>query len=163
MLANFIQIQQHIARANFTAERGVRYGQDHYDERMQAIRLLQVDKDKLTVNLVPAGSEPDTTQKGSAEKTDEVDEEDAASKGKHSTSRSKDPIRMFGILVPQALRQGQSQAILLVEDIVPELVNVNQEMERVEIEIRRKRKHRAKSGSSSIVSGAPINEVKSTA
>ena len=29
-----------IARANFAAERGLRYGQDHYDERMQALRAL---------------------------------------------------------------------------------------------------------------------------
>ena len=33
-------VYQNIARANFAGERGMRYGQDHYDERMQAIRLL---------------------------------------------------------------------------------------------------------------------------
>lgn len=31
-----------IARANFSAERGFRYGRDHYDDRMQATRLLRI-------------------------------------------------------------------------------------------------------------------------
>lgn len=35
---------QHLARANFTAERGVRHGQDFYDERMQAMRRVAVSK-----------------------------------------------------------------------------------------------------------------------
>ncbi|KAI0476777.1 hypothetical protein F4859DRAFT_514110 [Xylaria cf. heliscus] len=34
---------QNIARANFAAERGLRFGQDHYDDRMQASRRLVVD------------------------------------------------------------------------------------------------------------------------
>ncbi|KAL7947360.1 hypothetical protein V8C42DRAFT_317570 [Trichoderma barbatum] len=34
---------QNIARANFTGERGMRYGQDHYDERMRALRVLDID------------------------------------------------------------------------------------------------------------------------
>ncbi|KAL7798638.1 hypothetical protein V8C43DRAFT_275907 [Trichoderma afarasin] len=33
---------QNIARANFTGERGMRYGQDHYDERMRALRVLDI-------------------------------------------------------------------------------------------------------------------------
>ncbi|KAH6604274.1 hypothetical protein Trco_007720 [Trichoderma cornu-damae] len=35
-------VYQNIARANFTGERGMRYGQDHYDERMRASRVLDV-------------------------------------------------------------------------------------------------------------------------
>ncbi|KAI1822342.1 hypothetical protein F4861DRAFT_515278 [Xylaria intraflava] len=35
-------IYQNIARANFAAERGVRFGQDYYDDRMQASRLLAI-------------------------------------------------------------------------------------------------------------------------
>lgn len=37
-------IYQNIARANFSAERGIRYGQDHYDDRMQATRRVQVKR-----------------------------------------------------------------------------------------------------------------------
>lgn len=33
---------QHLARANFAAERGARYGADSYDERMQAVRTVVV-------------------------------------------------------------------------------------------------------------------------
>ncbi|KAI1090844.1 hypothetical protein F5B19DRAFT_297619 [Rostrohypoxylon terebratum] len=36
---------QNIARANFAAERGLRFGQDHYDERMQASRTVSITKD----------------------------------------------------------------------------------------------------------------------
>ncbi|KAK1598604.1 uncharacterized protein LY79DRAFT_575782 [Colletotrichum navitas] len=36
---------QNIARANFSAERGIRYGPDYYDERMQASRVLDVSAD----------------------------------------------------------------------------------------------------------------------
>ncbi|KAI1504163.1 hypothetical protein F5X99DRAFT_372693 [Biscogniauxia marginata] len=36
---------QDIARANFSAERGMRFGRDHYDERMQASRRLAVALD----------------------------------------------------------------------------------------------------------------------
>lgn len=35
-------VHQGIARANFSAERGMRYGQDHYDGRMKASRVLQI-------------------------------------------------------------------------------------------------------------------------
>lgn len=36
-------VYQNIARANFTAERGMRYGQDHYDDRMRALRVLDIE------------------------------------------------------------------------------------------------------------------------
>ena len=35
-------VYQNIARANFAGERGMRYGQDHYDERMRALRVLNI-------------------------------------------------------------------------------------------------------------------------
>lgn len=52
---------QNIARANFAAERGMRYGQDHYDERMQASRRVGVatsaaataDQNTVAVAAVP--------------------------------------------------------------------------------------------------------------
>lgn len=44
--ARLSQIQtgmfQHLARANFSAERGMRYGPDFYDERMQALRQVSI-------------------------------------------------------------------------------------------------------------------------
>ncbi|KAL1835241.1 hypothetical protein VTK73DRAFT_5947 [Phialemonium thermophilum] len=38
------RVFQHIARANFTAERGLRYGQDLYDERMRCLRRLSLSE-----------------------------------------------------------------------------------------------------------------------
>lgn len=35
---------QDLARANFSAERGMRYGQDYYDERMQASRRVAIEQ-----------------------------------------------------------------------------------------------------------------------
>ncbi|GKT43941.1 uncharacterized protein ColSpa_04122 [Colletotrichum spaethianum] len=37
-----VGMYQNIARANFSAERGVRYGPDYYDERMRASRVLDI-------------------------------------------------------------------------------------------------------------------------
>lgn len=57
-----------------------------------------------------------------------------------NSNLKKDPIRMFGILTPQALRTAQGEAIKMVEEMVPKLVGVSREMESVEIEVRRRRK-----------------------
>jgi hypothetical protein len=60
------------------------------------------------------------------------------------TTKPKDPVRMFGILTPQALRLAQGGAIKLVEEIIPKLASIDAEMKEVEIKIRRARKHRVK-------------------
>lgn len=57
-----------------------------------------------------------------------------------TNTKRKDPIRMFGILTPQALKMAQADAIKMVEEIVPELVKVDREMLALEIEVRRRRK-----------------------
>jgi hypothetical protein len=69
--------------------------------------------------------------------------EKMADEGNRGT-KPKDPLRMFGILTPQALRLAQGGAINMVEEIVPKLVQVDAEMKEVEIKIRRARKFRAK-------------------
>ncbi len=58
--------------------------------------------------------------------------------------KGRDPIRMFGILVPSSLRMAQGDAITLVQEIVPQLVNIDAEMKQIEIQIRRARKQRTK-------------------
>ncbi len=63
----------------------------------------------------------------------------------------KDPITMFGILTPQALRTAQSESSKMVEDIIPRIVSVDKRMKEIEIKIRRARKQRAKAQSSSSV------------
>ena len=79
---------------------------------------------------------------------EEVEKENAEEETKRSpekrADKPMDPIRMFGILTPQALRLAQGEAIQMVEDIVPKLLSIDAEMKEVEIKIRRARKHRAK-------------------
>ncbi|RYP47411.1 hypothetical protein DL768_006526 [Monosporascus sp. mg162] len=50
-----------IARANFTAERGMRYGSDHYDERMRASRRVAITTVTTTAADDDANAPPSTT------------------------------------------------------------------------------------------------------
>ncbi|KAI0969234.1 hypothetical protein F4678DRAFT_439802 [Xylaria arbuscula] len=211
---------QNIARANFAAERGLRFGQDYYDDRMQASRRLVVSCDSQ--NQDPS-QEPSERQDGrtpvvlggivtsfavvgpasvgaaasTANEDSEVNVEaspnppdpearakeqsgapnievcsaptppsqrtdtDAAQSGNYARdnttsettkegtatpqkSKSKDPLRWFGLLTPMPLRQAQTQSIRAVEHVIPRLASLNAEMAAVEIEVRRARKRRAK-------------------
>lgn len=55
---------QNIARANFAAERGLRYGRDHYDDRMRASRRLAISR---------KGQEPSEAQGGQGQGQDRGD------------------------------------------------------------------------------------------
>lgn len=127
------RIYQNIARANFSAERGVRYGQDLYDQRMQSSRALVIsngDNNTPNFKIVP---------RTGVDQDGEGDEEK-----ERSAEKPRDPLRWFGILTPMPLRQAQSQAVEAVGEIIPKLVSVNAEMADVEIRVRRARKKRAK-------------------
>ncbi|KAK7213590.1 hypothetical protein V2G26_020768 [Clonostachys chloroleuca] len=86
-------VYQNIARANFSAERGLRYGQDQYDERMQASRLLRisvgdngeddsapsfhVEKFNSSATETPPATEPDRPSSGEEEQeTDDAAPQD---------------------------------------------------------------------------------------
>ncbi|RDA84263.1 hypothetical protein CP532_1972 [Ophiocordyceps camponoti-leonardi (nom. inval.)] len=116
------RVYQDLARANFSAERGMRYGESYFDERMRATRLLSLDEDDAgqpVFAIARAGDEEQPTP-------------------------CKDPLRWFGMSVPTALRTAQSQSVEAVEHIIPALVSVQTEMLAVEIEVRRARKRRDK-------------------
>ncbi|CAG9944592.1 unnamed protein product [Clonostachys rosea f. rosea IK726] len=82
-------VYQNIARANFSAERGLRYGQDQYDERMQASRLLRisagddgeddsapsfhVEKFNSSATETPPATEPDRPSSGEEEQESDDD------------------------------------------------------------------------------------------
>lgn len=144
---------QSIARANFSAERGVRYGQDFYDDRMQALRRVQiamnqgdipeflVTQQNQALDQAPAFLEPEVEKYATAEESQERKEEEQE---EEERPKAKDPLRWFGILTPMALRQAQSQSVKAIEDILPRLVSVNAEMADVEVQVRRARKRRAK-------------------
>lgn len=153
--------QQHLARANFTAARGIRYGKDLYDSRMQALRLCRITEDveksklafaiymkdiekehqnlpleeKVTKNPVEStyASSPKTAS--SADNTGEKTKANAS-------STIPDPIRMFGILIPQSLRWAQGDFIKIVY-LIPRLVEINVELAEIEVKIRRIQKYRA--------------------
>ncbi|KAI0887193.1 uncharacterized protein GGS22DRAFT_156399 [Annulohypoxylon maeteangense] len=145
---------QTIARANFAAERGLRFGQDHYDERMQASRRVMISKDDDQESSVPVFTvtaepkEPEKEVVTDDKAGDVVGEEEEEEKKEVAVPeekiRRKDPLRWFGLLTPMALRQAQAQSIEAVEQVIPRLVSVNAEMAQVEIEVRRARKKRAK-------------------
>ncbi|KAK4169321.1 hypothetical protein QBC43DRAFT_295892 [Cladorrhinum sp. PSN259] len=164
---------QHLARANFSADRGIRYyGQDYYDERMQATRRTcigdsddnpsapvftvksvepqkpygETEKDELnteeTAEAISNNDEKPKEQSEVEEDSTTATTKPVNEKKKHP--KSTDPLRWFGILTPLPLRQAQSNAIKAVEDIIPQLASVSAEMASVELEVRRARKRRAK-------------------
>ncbi|RFU23698.1 hypothetical protein B7463_g12637, partial [Scytalidium lignicola] len=156
-------IYQHIARANFSADRGHRYGQDSYDERIQALRVCNISMDESDASLnapifntilkdTEDQAKTEDVQKDGAGDTDkDINIETPAASIQYEQSRStsaqpkrKDPLHMFGILTPQPLRMAQSQSIGIVENIIPRIVTIDTEMKEVEIKIRRARKKRAK-------------------
>lgn len=79
-------VYQNIARANFTGERGMRYGQDHYDERMHALRVLDIELVKDNVpnftmkNLDPAvdgaAGDDDKSREETEKRNDSLKEEE---------------------------------------------------------------------------------------
>ncbi|SPJ89636.1 uncharacterized protein FTOL_12997 [Fusarium torulosum] len=149
-------IYQNIARANFSAERGMRYGQDHYDERMQATRILTIEQNEDNDPVFAIVDAPQEEQE--AEKKEEKDEDlpteessdsptsdaDEEKPMKKKPKKNKNPLHWFGLFAPMPLRTAQTQSVQAVEDIIPKLVSVNAEMLKVEIEVRRARKRRAK-------------------
>lgn len=145
-------VYHNIARANFAAERGMRYGQDQYDERMQAVRILSIDSDDETLRFTIKGAvsetEEENNEKGEAEEEDDKpakneDDENTTAKTKAATQPAN-PLRWFGVLAPMPLRNAQSLSIEAVEQVIPRLVTVNAEMLNLEIEVRRARKKRTK-------------------
>ncbi|RDA91494.1 hypothetical protein CP533_4574 [Ophiocordyceps camponoti-saundersi (nom. inval.)] len=116
------RVYQDLARANFSAERGMRYGESYFDERMRATRLLSLNKDDAGRPVFTIARPADEEQ----------------------PTPCKDPLRWFGLSVPTTLRTAQSQSTEAVERVIPSLVSIQTEMLAVEIEVRRARKRRDK-------------------
>jgi len=155
----------HIARANFSAERGLRYGQDQYDGRMQALRRLSVSCSEAggegavsyAVAAAEVGGRADAVKVSGDERDPEkadadTDDDDDESAGppdpepeeQRPRQTGRDPLSWFGILTPAPLRQARDQAVDTVEHIIPRLASVSAQMKAVEVEVRRARKKRAK-------------------
>lgn len=141
-----------LAQANFSAPRGVRYGRDYYDERMGAtrrvvltsngqlaIKIETVESMTSAVDTSPAAA---TTFKDDAEepRQREVHPADPAQPIQQGPPKLRDPITMFGILTPPALRAAQSSFVKAVEGPVPRLVELGARLRALEVEVGRARK-----------------------
>ncbi|KAI3401292.1 hypothetical protein diail_11998 [Diaporthe ilicicola] len=151
---------QQLARANFSAERGMRYGPDFYDERMQALRQVSISTEGSLVPIfkVSRSSQgrddnahqdppPDPPADELAEAPSEAGQASGDRVEREADSKKQnanDPLRWFGVLTPLSLRQTQTCAVEAVEQVIPRLVSLNAEMQDLEIQVRRARKKRAK-------------------
>lgn len=171
---------QHLARANFSAERGMRYGPDSYDERMQAARRVEISspegegaapvfrvtpcdelsssgggtaEDPLSDPPAEARSEAEDSAEPVPASSEEAKAQEDGGEAKRQGQRPRDPLRWFGVLTPMALRQTQGCAIEAVERVVPRLVSVSAAMQEVEIQVRRARKKRTKAEAAAAARG----------
>lgn len=165
---------QHLARANFSAERGMRYGPDFYDERMQALRQVSIsttggglpiftvshcsrtrgddDDDPSSQNPPSDGASPAEEEKKAAAAEEAAGEEPVpagddkadSEAGPKKQIAARDPLRWFGVLTPLSLRQTQACAVEAVDEVIPRLASLSAEMQDLEIQVRRARKKRAK-------------------
>lgn len=141
-------VYQNIARANFSAERGLRYGQDHYDERMQATRRLELTVDEAGGSVFKISDttavEKTTQDDGDSEDKEKEEKPEGDKPDKAKATKHRNPLHWFGLFAPMPLRNAQSQSIDVVERVIPRLLSVNAEMQSLEIEVGRARKRRAK-------------------
>ncbi|KAF2405223.1 hypothetical protein EJ06DRAFT_468898 [Trichodelitschia bisporula] len=146
-----------LAQANFSSTLGRRYGQDYYDERMQALRTVYVlpsnsklggeDGEKVTIEGVPPHSEKparngidDTAEPSVAEPSKPACSEDEKEDPHLGRRPSVDPIRWFGILVPQPLRTAQAHFTEAVVGPLPRIASLAKKLRALEIRIGRTRK-----------------------
>ncbi|KAK7414404.1 hypothetical protein QQX98_006769 [Neonectria punicea] len=163
-------VYQNIARANFSGERGMRYGQDHYDERMQASRRLTIDVNKklqsvftvVEAHVEKQAEETAETGKEAEEKTEEQGDKEDAEDTAQKKSKPKTPLRWFGLFAPTPLRAAQTQSVQAVEEVIPRLVSLNSQMLDLEIEVRRARKRRAKAEAASEKKGEATTNITDT-
>ena len=161
---------QHLARANFSAERGMRYGPDFYDERMQALRQVSISNEAgLPIFTVshssraggvdddsrqnPPPDPPRPAEEGGEAAAAEgappsepvpATDDKAESEAGPKKQNARDPLRWFGVLTPLSLRQTQACAAEAVDQVIPRLASLSAEMQNLEIQVRRARKKRAK-------------------
>jgi hypothetical protein len=164
-------VYQNIARANFSGERGMRYGQDHYDERMQATRLLSIRQNQDQSPDFSFFNAPDEIEEKGEEQHESVDTE-GLNQGPKSEAREEkpaekkrrknmNPLHWFGLFAPMALRTAQTESVKAVEDVIPKLVSINAEMLDLEIEVRRARKRRAKAEVAEKKTGRATTDIQS--
>ena len=162
MSAGFLSL----ARANFNSRVGVRrYGPDYYHERAIATRRVTVSVEdgasnptletiqwspprtesdidsEAPVEVEKTGdNEEDVKQLPSPPGTPEPDPDITPSEKDTRIPLPSDPLKWFGILVPQALRSSQASFCVAVDEAVADAANAAKSMRSTEAEIRKLRK-----------------------
>lgn len=111
-------------------------GDDH-DEMEQKMNSLQLCK---STNGATQDTQDQPELSAATTPTEERSESTIPKADETVKKKRSDPIHMFGLLVPQALRQAQSAFIEVVELSVPRSIELDVAMKEIEIEIRRTRK-----------------------
>ena len=138
-----------LAQANYNSTSGGRrYGADFYDERMTAIRGVEVvDDGVFECKFFEEEGKEEEEQRRETKDTDrEAPEPDVLLEKPEKqtpTIDPRDPIRWFGILVPPALRQAQSEFTLSVQTIIPQLTTTIAKLAILSSEIE---SHRSRAG-----------------
>lgn len=181
LLDSYHQAQQQIARhfssgffdlaqATFKSTTRVRYGQEYYDDRMQATTRFEASIDNkdvshlaLILNDTPSpstkGSDKESTDKspdfdndsnkqGQEDTSDEQEDRDKPEQQEQDKpddkakthNKVRDPLHWYGILVPPSLRASQKSFISAIHDPVIDATNAAQALRRVDMDIRKLRK-----------------------
>ncbi|KAL5598890.1 hypothetical protein BROUX41_003789 [Berkeleyomyces rouxiae] len=144
---------QQLARANWTAPRGVRYGCDFYDQRMKAMRRVEAGVETeagvrvrvtLAANETAGAEEEDTAKADDAPGAQAEPTAPDQPPSQQATLDPRNPIRWFGVLAPPAIKMAQSEAIGTVENLIPQLINARCDLRQLEIDIGRARKQQAR-------------------
>ena len=144
----FFALAQANRNANSTLGAGRRYGEEGYDERMKAGRVVRIQqgkqahgdeyiqedksKEKEQVGEQEEEKQPplETTRTGPQEKTPAYNYTIAS-----SSEPTKDPTRWYGILIPPALRTCQGHFTSAISSSIPDLLNTTAAMCQMEQEI----------------------------
>ncbi|KAF7949967.1 hypothetical protein EAE96_007272 [Botrytis aclada] len=135
-----------LSRANFTPQNGIRYDTSFYDDRIQAQRLCNVTIPENASNTQSAKFTPPLfaiNETSTSESESDLLNKDTNRGDDTKTAFKKDPLRMFGLFTPQALKDTKEDSIKMM-DVIPKLINAEKAMEDLEIRIRRARKYRGK-------------------
>jgi hypothetical protein len=142
-----------LAQANFLNVNRIRYGQDYYDDRMQATAWLSVNESRpyFSTATHPIPQSPKLSGPNEAENDTPRMMKNGETKASSGDSEKGsvvpcDPLHWFGILVPPALRASQFSFKRAIVDSIPALASISKEMKELEIEIRRARKKLRKIG-----------------
>lgn len=123
-----------LAQANFKNTTARRYGPDHFDQRMKAVSHAKISgSHSSTGPNLEVESELLSTESG--------------------RDQTANPLRWFGILIPQQLRTCQRDFLALITGPVESAIDASRELRQLEVDIRRLRKERRRAERAGVEGG----------